>query len=51
MVNHQGQETYNITNGNLQNAEEKIQKLNLLADTQQQEIHLLREQVEKLENG
>eukprot|EP01015_Nassula_variabilis_P008605 TRINITY_DN1682_c0_g1_i2.p1 TRINITY_DN1682_c0_g1~~TRINITY_DN1682_c0_g1_i2.p1 ORF type:complete len:414 (-),score=60.42 TRINITY_DN1682_c0_g1_i2:143-1384(-) len=50
MVMYQDTETYNVTSENLQMAEEKIAQLSNLADQQQNEIIMLRSQIEDLQS-
>ena len=51
MVNYDGQETYNITQQNIQNAEERISELTLVADNQKSEINRLRAELEHLQTS
>ena len=46
IVNYDGQETYNVTKGNLLTAKEKIVELTQVADTQKNEILRLKSQLE-----
>ena len=51
VVTYDGEETYNVTNGNLSNAEEKINELTKLNSSQTQEILKLKKDLESFQEN